>query len=72
MRQIYKTYPLQQKFFNEPDFFVAKNESLRHARRRLSLVWVFRRLPVKAYFSLRAACAAAKRAMGTRNGEQLT
>ena len=27
---------------------------------------------VKAYFSLRAAWAAARRAMGTRNGEQLT
>ena len=48
--QIYKTYPPRQKFFNEPDFFVAKNESPRHARRRLSLVWVFRRLPGEGLF----------------------
>ena len=52
LEQIYKIYPPRQKFFNEPDFFVAKNESPRHARRRLSLVWVFRRLPGEGLFLL--------------------
>ncbi|MFR7965546.1 MAG: hypothetical protein ACLU5I_08285 [Alistipes finegoldii] len=33
---------------------------------------IFRSEPEERYFSLSAACAAARRAMGTRNGEQLT